>query len=72
MLNDWNMRNGFMNLTIIIIITSKGTDLSYVKFCYIFAMVNCTYISRESSNVIQFHLKTSFQSVKDNKFKCKV
>ena len=26
----------------------------------------------KSSHIIQFHLKTSFQLVKDNKFKCKV
>ena len=26
-------------------------------------MVNCTYISRKSTHIIQFHLKTSFQLV---------
>ena len=34
-------------------------------------MVKCPYISRESFNVNSISLKTSFQLVKDNNFKCK-
>ena len=40
--------------------------------CYIIAMSNWPYISRESFNVNQFRKKSSFQLVKDNNFKCKL
>ena len=43
--------------------SDKASNPVRQQWCYIFAMVNCTYISRNSSHVIQFHLKTSFQLV---------
>ena len=48
--------------------SSRMNQLAFIlhknnKYCYIFTMVNCTYISKNSSHVIQFHLKTSFSAL---------
>ena len=52
--NPWSVNSWFV---LRLVRLDHNWPNSFALRCYIFTMVNCTYLSRNSSHIIQFHLK---------------